>query len=333
MARRRAWLSLFLLASLLPGCLHREITYTIGADGSAVVHFVARGDKADIERNLLPPKDSWAVKESEVSKEEGKKEYVYDATRSFARVSDIAPNYATPATRFPEAYLQTPVQFQIKDEGNAKVYELTLTYKARRYKEYQDLLTDIAGPRLMDLVNRYGFEKLTKDEQLSFFAACVRWQLRLIYDRIAVALTKAAVPAEKAQAILKQTDADFDAMSSEAAVRKILAQPQDTWGKALEEKKQQAQAEADKILQEALGSPQDAATLRKIRDDVAEATLDWDVTNALGGQSFTVKVQMPGSIVKTDAVKVDGNCAEWNFNAEKFRDTDFVMTVTSRVTK
>jgi hypothetical protein len=325
---------LLFLAGCLPGCLHRDITYSIGADGTAVVHFVARGDKADIERgDLMPPKDSWTVKESEVAKEEGKKEYVYDATRSFARVSEIPPSYATPATRFPEAYLHTPVQFQVKDEENAKVYEFTLTYKARKWKEYQDLQTEIAGPKLMDLVNRYGFDKLTQDERLSFVAAFIRWQLRLIYDRVAAAASKAALPTEKAQAILRQTDLAFDTLSSEAAVRKILAQPQDTWGKALEEKKKEAQADSDKILQEVLGAPQDAETLKKVRDDIAAAMLEWDVTNALGAQSFTVKVQMPGSIVKTNAEKVEGNGAQWNFGGDKFHDTDYVMSVTSRVTK
>ena len=333
MTRNRTRMGLLLLAGFLTGCLHREITYTIGADGSAVVHFEARGAKGELEHgDLMPPKDSWSVKESEVTNKDGKKEYVYDATKSFARVSDIPPNYATPATRFPEAYLQTPVRLETKDEANAKVCEFTLTYKARRWKEYQELLNEVAGPKLTELVNRYGFEKLTPDERVSFCTAYVRWRLRLIYDRVASAVMKAGVAPEKAQGILKQTEAAFDRIGSEDDVRKILAQRQETWSKAVEEKQRQAQADSDRILQEALGAPQDAATLKSVRDDVAAATLEWDVTNALPA-SLTVKVNMPGAIVKTNADKVEGNCAEWNFNADKFRDTNFVMSVTSRVTK
>jgi hypothetical protein len=87
------------------------------------------------------------------------------------------------------------------------------------------------------------------------------------------------------------------------------------------------------MLQEALSSNPYAQTLPKIRDDIAEATLEWEVTNDLGDENFTVKVEMPGSIVKSSADKVEGNRAEWNFNAEKFRDQDYVMSVTSRLAK
>ena len=270
MATYRTYICLLAVACVLPGCLHREVTYTIGADGTAVVHFLARGDKADIERGLMPAKDAWTVKESEVTNNDGKKESVYDATRSFARVADIPPSYATPATRFPEAYLQTPIQFVVKDEGNAKVYEVALTYKARRWKEYQDLQAEIVGPKLTELVNRYGFQKLTPDERTSYCTAYVRWQLRLVHDRFATAMAGASLSGEKAQAILKQLDVAFDRIGSEENTRKILAQPEDTWGKALEGMMQQAKTEADKTLQEALASPQDAADRRAVRAVIFE---------------------------------------------------------------
>jgi len=326
-----------------------EAILTLKTNAEQLVSGLASGEKADLDQqvDLLPPKGPWTVTVTESAKPDGKKEYVCDAQRSFARAADIPPNFATAETRFPNAYLQTPVQFQMRDEGNANVYEFTVTYKARRWKEYEDLLPEIAGPRLTELVNRYGADKLTPAEKLAYFTAYVRWQLRLIYDYFAAPVTKAAgsggLSTEKAQGILKQIEGAFDSLATEDAVRKIMAQPEAEWGKGLDEKKKLAKTEADKILEAALHSPkesadrqipqQDAATLAKIRDGVAEATLEWDVTTALSTQSFTVKIHMPGAINKTSAEKVEGNCAEWNFGPEKFRDVDGVMSVTSKRTK
>jgi hypothetical protein len=326
------------LLVFLPGCLKREITYTIGPDESATVRFVARGDQADIEQgDLMPPKGLWEVKEYEDVKPDGNKEAVYEAKRTFARVADIAPNLATAGTRFPNAYLQTPIRFTMKDEQGAKVYEFVLTFGARRWKEYYDLLTQIAAERGIDINKLKDEKQMTQAEKTALFRVVARWQLRLDYDRIATALAKgagaAALPAEKVQAILKRIDDAYDRIAEGEEIEKLMGLPDAERNAAFEEAIRRAHAEADAMLQEALSSNPYAQTLPKIRDDIAEATLEWEVTNDLGDENFTVKVEMPGSIVKSSADKVEGNRAEWNFNAEKFRDQDYVMSVTSRLAK
>lgn len=326
-----------MLLCLLSGCITREITYSIGADQSAFVHFVARGDKADIlQGDLMPPKDSWTVKESEITKPDGKKEYIYEATKSFAHVSDIPPNFATSTTRFPNAYLQTPIQFRVESKPDATYYEFTLTYKARRYKEYQDLLWQIAGPDLAEQIKQRGADKLTEQEQIIFLTVLLRWQAQLERDRIAAALQKesqsGSLPAQKVQEILQRLDATFEKLVDEKLARKIMALPEEQRGKALDEEKVRAHAEGDRILQEALAA-QHGAVLKKVRDTVAEATLEWEITNDLGDENYVVTVNMPGNIVKTNAEKYFGNRAEWRFNGEKFRDSDYVLSVTSKIAR
>ncbi len=325
-------------AALVCGCLKREVTYTIGADGSASVQFVARGDAKDIAQgDLMPPKESWTVKESETTDKKGNKEHVYEATRSFAHVSQIAPNLATAQTRFANVYLQTPVTLRVKRENGLSVYEFAVTYKARRWREYHDLLNQIMGADLAELMKRYGAEKLTPAEKQAVLAAFVRWGLRLEYDRVAAAVVNASagggLPGEKAMAILGKVDGALDALSSDEAIQKIADLPDEAKGKAMEDLRRQACEEIDRILLEELPEPQYAKTIEKIRDKIAEARLEWDVTNDLGDEHFTVNVEMPGTIVKTNADKVEGNRATWTFNSERFRDADYEMKATSRVMK
>jgi hypothetical protein len=338
--RGSLWMPLMSATLLLglSGCLTREITYSIGADGSAAVQFVARGDRTDIEQgDLMPPKGPWEVKESEVTKPDGKKESVYEAKRSFARVEEIPPSFATAAARFPDAYLQTPVKLTKREEGNATVYEFTVTFKSRKWKEYEDLLSEIAGADLIDLSKKYGFEKLTKDEQLTLCTATARWPLRIESDCIATALAKvsgpAGIPAEKIQSVLLRIEDAFDRIVTKEAMAAILAGPEAERGKAFEDLKARARAAAEKVLDEEFAGAPYAEVLKKIRDDVARETLEWEITNDLGDETFIVKVDMPGNIVQSNGDKIEGNRVQWRFNAEKFRDADCVLSVTSRQTK
>jgi hypothetical protein len=277
------------------------------------------------------------VKESEVTKPDGKKESVYEAKRSFARVEDIPPNFATATTRFPEAYLQTPVKLSKREEGNATVYEFTVTFKSRKWKEYEDLLSEIAGADLIDLSKKYGFEKLTKDEQLTMCTAMARWPLRIESDCIATALAKIAgpdgIPAEKIQSVLQKIEDAFDRIVTKEAMAGIMAGPEAQRGKAFEDLKARARAAAEKVLDEEFAGAAYAEILKKIRDDVAREMLEWEITNDLGDETFVVRANMPGNIIQCNGDKVEGNCVEWQFNAEKFRDADYVMSVTSRQTR
>jgi hypothetical protein len=72
----------------------------------------------------------------------------------------------------------------------------------------------------------------------------------------------------------------------------------------------------------------------KLKDDVKRISDDilQKITTSEIRYKFTNEVIMPGIILNTNAVILEGNKVAWNFSSERFHYADFIMTVESRTT-
>jgi len=325
------------LAVIFAGCLRREITYIIMEDGSCKVHFLAVGDKEDLSRgDALPSGAPWRVKQYARTKKNGQVEYCYEAVATFPNANDIPFSYASPDDELAPAYLEAPVTFKVWAEDGERWYEFRQTFKGRKWAEYQDLLTETMGADLQELLKRYKFEQLTDEEQQRVVEGYLRWQMRLFYERLALAVHKAAdkkLEKDKVEKALSSVANYLEGVITRAYAREFLGIEPEERGKKLEDDFARFREKAVALLFSELALPEGNETRRQICRLIALYEKEYEVTNDLNDESFVVKVSMPGTIVECNAEERTKNSATWKFKGTRLHDRDFVIHVKSKLSE
>jgi len=334
----RAALCVLLLILTAGGCLRREITYNITKEGSCTVHFLASGDKNDLQSgDMLPSGPPWELKRYERKKPNGKTESCLEAVAEFAKVGDIPASFAPKGAPLATAYLQAPIEFKTWKEKRDSFYEFRQTYKARSWARYDDLLREEVGADLLELLRRYDFEHLTPDEQAAVLESLARWQMRIIYSHLELALQKTAaeqkLPKEAVRKTLRAAADYLDGLVTFDLVKKRMALPDKERAKLWENDLAKAREQVRKLVLTNLKVSPDSKTFRRFAELLDLAEKEYEVTNDLGDDSFVVKVCMPGIITDTNAKEHTQNVATWKFRGAEFRDKDYTIYVKSKLTE
>jgi hypothetical protein len=336
--RRVAAASLSLAALVLGGCLERFETITIDESGRVALTSVFRGDPADVtEGDALPAEGGpWKVSDTRDTDKDNNPRLTRTATLTVEPGMALPDSYAPAGTLAYETGLRFPTTLRVERRDGADYYHFRRTYVGRpdaRYTwirrslderpEYRALkakdpatLTNDERARLVD-----AFKMIEIDKQLQFVDAGIA----AIPDR----------PQDVGLAIREAVRA-FGRSYESRAIVDLLSQPESAERDAsIEAIARSFLGGARKAVERALAeSPLTPAERRAFLDAFDVEAARRAVTEDLADERWEVRVEMPGTIVASNADQVEkGTTAVWAFPAGAIMDRDQVLMVTSRVSK
>ena len=215
-------------------------------------------------------------------------------------------------------------------------YEFRRTYIARKYAA-----TNITGGILWDqeLENRvlevgiFSVSEQDRQDYLNQYTDALgylHWRLlwetmgRLVQDNQVTLATKAEVE----QAALRYVES----IVTPVRVLGILGKPENSIAPALDNLETEVHDSFYRIFSDIVGGDK-TTVLRQFKSKFAAVILDYNITESLAGQTISVTLDLPGTVIATngwvDPEKQGG--VDWNFKGEDIFDADVSLYALSVV--
>lgn len=334
-----------LLCTCLGACVERKERLTISPDGSVLWQVQHRADTLDdlLNGDAVPtPGGLWIVSQQQQRDEEGHVTHILNAETAFARGRTLPRGFGS--------------QREI-DEGTCTVFPTTITFErrsdatyvhfARRYEprawRYIEALRE---QHITSFVGGLHEDPATWSpvQRMNVTQALVRFEIErhLALARLAWIEALPNEPHDRWLAIADHVRAltltlDFVRLSS------LLEPPEDEMARlALDES---IKIEGRQLQQMIIARVGEAAQQTGLDASKSAAWLSGyqlqrrilEVTEDLGDDSFEIEVEMPGTIIASNASdlegSVSGNLVTWKFKGEQLRDNAIELLATSRIAR
>ncbi len=322
------------------GCLERTETITIAADGAINIelHYKFAGDDIDRHGALPTPEGGWKVVRSEQGPRDDRKQ-ILDAQRSFRPGETLPETFAAPADPNPDVYLHFPTIVRREEREDGTYYYFHRRYVRRDWAYAHYWQEYIIDEHHHDLAGK-PVEEMTREERQALLEALAAVEA-LKQSEFALAALAECDPELAPEYRLLAREAMFAAFSAELDCDNLSKLcPQDD----ADERNACFEAESERILENGRNAFAESLVDRAgyDRQAVARWQRSFDrvahyhaVTDELGGDSFKMRVSMPGTVVAHNADDVDEeggvSSAAWDFNGKIFRDRDFELWFITRL--
>ncbi|MCH7546119.1 MAG: hypothetical protein IID30_06930 [Planctomycetes bacterium] len=324
------------LVFVLTGCLERKEHIVVRPDGSVKItvnHTSESWDDMYLGDAWPRLEGGWLAVTSSQVDNEGKETFYLKAEATFPPDVELPSDYEIPQDHFPATSTVFPTELTIEERRDGTYYHFKRSYLARPWAyvaqpremvedeikgmddreidelsptERRKIITTFAKIEVIKLeaFARAAFDDVAphapQDIWLDLHAALLSLVELLDYDRIIELMGKAGEPA------------DEEALDEEAKKFEIGAME-----------------EIDNSLRRT-----GYLTGSEIREFFQR--LDWhrtfyERTEDTSDDTFTISVTMPGEIVAHNGDNMSGHQVTWEFNGEMFRDRNYDLMVTSRV--
>lgn len=327
--------ALALAAFSLAGCLERSETIHINDDGAVTMTSVFKGDPADVTTGDALPEvgSAWKVTDFQDTDKDNKPRLTRTATLDVGPGQALPDSYTTSADARYGVSLRFPTTLTTERRADGLYFHFKRTYLARddaRYTWVRRAMEEVPeykalkgrDPKTMNDTDRAkllnAFKLIEMDKQMHFVDAGlavipnrpqdVGLRLRVALLRFADAYDTQAILDLLAKPESKERDAAIDAIA-----RSFLTGAR----KALEKAMQSSPLTMDE--RQAFLAAFDTESARRA------------VTEDLADEKWEVRVEMPGTIVASNADTSDETTAVWAFPAGAIMDRDQVLMVTSRL--
>ena len=297
------------LALVLAGCLEREETIVVGADGGVTITHRLKGDAAEFREGRVDALPSG--KDTATKRDDGGTEVVREATATYAA------GEALPASFGDAAALQFPTTVTVG--MGSWVFERR--YVGRRYA-WRDRIFRRWFPQELQKALERKEEGATKQA----LAALIEFEK----ERIGTLLEEAMGAGASTRARLDARAAVAKAIAGEWTVERLegwLASSQEDQARLDAKHREWSLGEAARAGAAALG---DARLEAKVGAEFARLRRIYDATEDLQDESFVVRVTMPAAIKGADdrgEISEDGRTVTFRFKGEDLRDADLVLRV------
>ncbi|MBI5863187.1 MAG: hypothetical protein HZB38_01475 [Planctomycetes bacterium] len=324
-------------ALFLAGCLERKETIHVAPDGSVAMHVNLSGDPGDFDAgDALPSRESgWQIEMRREKDANDKEQQILETTREFGHSQELPDAYVEQNDERYDASLHFPTAVTIERRRDGVYYHFKRTYKAREQARYNAVREQ--NPELFAEIEGFGGKdpaELTVEQRSKIVEA-----LRKTEAAKQVEYLLAGVEAMKDRwpqhfgLLVRQTLLDEYKKLDPRRVADLLAEPAS----------ESRDAEINETGQRVLVAGREAVH-RMLRNlDVPSREIDQFfaaadreekrriVSEDIGDERWTVRVQMPGEIIASNATSLDNGVAEWAFDGKLMYDRDQVLMVTSRV--
>ncbi len=329
------WLAVMSLVLCLVGCLERTETITVEPDGTVRIEAVFRTEQeGELYEGDAIPSDAggWLVDLEEVE-EKGKRRFYLTAEGVFGPQFELPENYAVPGDPDTQLYLQFPTTVEIEDRPDGVYYHFHRTYTARAWAHIEALREVLLDEPMKKLKDKDDDDftpadwKLVARSYTDFEAAKL-----LTFARSASLQTTPDAPQDAWLDVLSafrtlQGELDLDAI---AEVMQIDDEDERQEAIALAVKAWELKSfkTLETSLRDFCGYA--GARMKDFMRRYERRLKDYDITNGLGDDAFTITVVMPGVIVGSNTDDASSDRATWKFSGRRFRDRRVELMVTSR---
>jgi len=328
-------LLLLVLGAALGGCLDRTETITVHPNGAVDIVHRIRGDGGDLDGGAAryPGPEAWTVERS-VEKEDGQEKHVLVARASFASAKDIPTHFGPADGPFAAQALHFTTGVDIRREDGRTVYRFARVYAPRTWGPYR-YFDQRAFPESVRELTEGGrrFETLSPEQQRRVLAAHVENEKLKMQHWAQVAIDAVAPDhPRRIDAILSARAAIADycaAQLSPAALEGVLARPPEEVAALAQRTQRDVRALAAGAARGTLGL--DAAGEAEVAAAYDTARRDYEVTEDLGDENFTVRLRLPGRLVADNGNAHEDGCVVWKFGGEDLRDRSHTLLAVSVV--
>lgn len=328
---------LLLVLLLLGGCLEREESIEIAADGSVKVTHELRGDGGDLDGGAasLPMSAPFAVERFIREKENGDEEHVVVAKIGYANVSEMPESFADPDDPKASKALRFTTKLITEEREDGTHYIFIRRYEPRSWATFSYHRNREIPEEVQEIMNSGPITELDTDDRQRVLVALGNYERRKNHVWASQALEAFELDESlrllAELAVNRAIDRYFSERLTLPHLERLVHLPEP-----------EIVEEAARIEHDLIHVALDAATERLELDADARASFEEElglarhefmVNEDLSDENFTVNVAMPGRLIEDNADSVRGSTATWRFHGNHLRDREHVLVAHSVVSK
>jgi hypothetical protein len=346
--RRLAGAAVWLLgsATVLSGCVERREHISITTQGTVTFEVTMRSDsQADLfEGDAVPTAAAgWACEQKSAKDAEGRETFELYAIASFPQGTTLPGNFAARSDSRADLYLQFPTTLKIETRSDGTYYHFRRVYPARPWVQFEKLRERLIEQPLKSAALDGEPSTWTTDQRMAVVKAMANFECEkmLIFARKAYLEAAPRSPQDGWLRVSDDLRQFVSTMDYPSLARLLEPQPtqreRDRANDMFEAESKRFEAAVFQRLRAAL---QNQAGLGGSQVEVVVASYErskkyFEVTQDLGDDKFEITLDMPGTIIATNAenAATATSSATWKFDGQIMRDQDFELLATSRVTR
>ncbi len=331
------------------GCVERDETIKIGVDGSVVIELEFNADEGELSGgDAMPSAESgWEV--TRTTKKEGDEvTEILKSERRFEPGEELPSTFAAADDPDADLYLDFPTTLRIEHRADGIYYYFHRAYTPRRWahiQRWEDFFFD-------DEVKKLGekpVEELTLEERVKIVEAFAGMEAikQLEFCKTAIAESHPDLSVEYGL-IARRALIDFYTQLEEEGndrferiIERCGALPEDQQGGCFDEEAERILGEAYNIYIQSLRGEAGltGGQIAVFERAYQRAQRYHKITEQLGGHSFDVRVEMPGTIIAHNALDDDvdvdedekTSTVEFEFDGKWFRDNPHELIAVSHL--
>ncbi len=336
---------LIVLCAWLGACVERKERLTISPDGSVLWQVQHRADTLDdlLNGDAVPtPGGLWIVSQQQQRDEEGRVTHILNAETAFARGRALPRGFGSQREIEDGACMVFPTKINFERRADAIYVHFARRYEPRAWRHIEALreqhITNFVGglnedPATWSPVQRMNVTQALVRFEIEKHLALVRaaWNealanepqdrwLAIADDVRSLTLT---IDFVRLSSLLEPPEDEIARMGLDDAIKLEGRQLQQSIIARVGEAAQQAGLDGSKSASLLAGYELQRRIL--------------EVTEDLGDDTFEIEVEMPGTIVASNANElegsVSGNLVTWKFKGEQVRDNAIELLATSRIAR
>jgi hypothetical protein len=330
-----------LLLFTLCSCVERKEHLTIQPGGVVLYQVKLAADSEDdlLKGDAIPhAKGGWITERRDEADEDGRVTYGLIAESAFGPRDQLPSNFAIKTDRDSDLYLQFPTDVRIEQRADGEYYHFARTYEARNWATIAALEDRLVKAPLADLAETEP-KNWTADQRKAVVRALANFETEkmLVFARAAF---KKSIPdgPQDAWLAIRSHMHDCVLMIDDEALAKLLEPRENPAEQKIVE--ETIAHEAKKFQETMREQLKDAARtvaglngsqITVFMNELEGQIKEFEITQDLGDEKFEIRVELPGSIVATNADSIEGSTAVWSFDGQIIRDKQLELLATSRL--
>lgn len=337
----RHFIALGLLVLFIAACVERKEHLTIQPGGVVLYQAKFAADSLEeLETGDAAPRaqGGWLVQRGQSEDEDGKVTHTLVAEKAFGPRQALPAHFASKSDPNADLYLQFPTTLAVERRADGEYYHFSRVYSARPWAAIEALEERLLKAPLADL-DGIKPEDWTPEQRKMVVQALANFEIEkmLVFARHAFKHVAPDAPPDGWLALRTHVldclaDVDYHVL---AELLKPVENPleQEAFDNAMKAETAEFQEKMRAHFKEAARTVAgfNATQARYFLDELDRRRFAFEVTQDLGDEKFEIRVEMPGTIIATNADSIEGSTAKWEFDGQIIRDRELELLVTSRV--
>ena len=330
--------TLTLIVLLTSSCMERTETITVNEDGSTLFRLEFSGDYAEFQPPAtVPSPPIWTILKQEIDSSDSDNilmEMEAEVTVPFGQA--LPETFALSDTGNFNVNLRFPGELKIWREGNLTFYQFRREYQGRKFRCYN--LSEEPGwdHELEERVAEKGIFKVSEQDRTDYLDQLItsfgylHW--RMFSETLGYMVRTGEISILTKTSVENKAYNHLEATITPEMVLAILGKNEEAIEKEVEDLERQVNRQLRQILSDELGK--DNLDKLKIFDSwVADLKADYELTEMLGEDEFSITLNLPGTIINSNGLYdlQEPGSVEWHFNGQDFHDSNLILYALSAI--